>query len=214
MCLFAYVFLICGALSSQGHCTISSFLTKSVIFSQIFPTIQHSHSSMFKYFLDTSSPFKSIFFLKNSGLSFHNYHMTPKVWFLIANHQQLQTPPNPSHCVLSITLLCLSSLALTTQQKWFPPFLKSSTTFSSISPSLSSPLPRPTENYTFPNNGKKSLPLFIWLQQWLFQLMLNLCGYINDRHCPWMPCTLFFLHLSPSKAQHSAEGSFVIGTSW
>lgn len=24
------------------------------------------------------------------------------------------------------------------------------------------------------------------------ELMLNLCGYINEIHCPWMACTLFF----------------------
>lgn len=87
---------------------------------------------MFKneYLLDISSPpFKSIFF---SAEVWFYYHMTPKVWFLIANHQQFQTLPNPFQSAHVI------------------PFMpKSGATFFSVSPSLNSPFPLPTENYTF-----------------------------------------------------------------
>lgn len=67
-----------------------------------------------------------------------------------------------------------------------------STTFSSVSPSLSSAHPfHSTKRITHFPTMEKLLPLFIWLRQRLSQLMLNLCGYINDRHCPWMGCAFF-----------------------
>lgn len=47
--------------------------------------------------------------MRNSGLGFYNYHMTLKVYFLIANHHILQIPPQPPSCVLSVTLVSLMS---------------------------------------------------------------------------------------------------------
>lgn len=143
----------------------------------------------------------------------HKY-MTPKLWFFISSLQLLQSPPGP-HFVISITLPLLSSLASAQQKKWFSHLL----TFGLAPPSPLSPL---HSNNSFHSSKRithfptmeKSLPLFIWLQQKLSQLMLNLCGYINDRHCPWMGCAFFSLHLSPSQARQSAERSFVIGMSW
>lgn len=130
--------------------------------------------------------------------------MTPKVWFLIANHQQLQTPPTT---LSSQSLFCFFHLLLLHHRRSDSLHTQ---TCSSAPPSPLSPLhsmflfPSPQRVTLLPTMEKSPSP-FRWLQQWLSRLMLNLYCYINDRHCPWMPCTLCFFYI-----YHPQRPSFLL----
>lgn len=154
--------------------------------------IQHDRSSVFKneYLLDTNPPFRLIF----GTVTFPNYHMTPEVRFLIVNHQRLQT-------LLTLTsqsLRYLFHLSVWHQSK--NDFLHTQILTCSLAPpSPLSPLHSTILFHFFKQGKNLSLSLFICLYQWLSQLMLNLCGYINDRHCPWMLCFILFYIYHPQR---------------